>query len=144
MCLRWRLRALKVTGDPNVPSGKISFSLDLTQHVNIAEAVQQDLRPLLYASSSGVNRVEHIHVAVTRVACWYRGRGQINRIPGDWDPEWVSCSLLVYERPRELSGAVAVLLWEDLDDSFRLSKELFPMIQSNANRRDELSCEQLI
>jgi len=135
LCQRWRLRGLKVTGDPNVPNGNISFTVDLTELMNIPEAVERDRRPLIFSSSAGTTRVEHIHTAVNRVASWYRGHGQINRIPGEWEPEWVSCSILVYHEPREYSGAVGVLVWDDLDSSFRHSMELFPMVEINTNRR---------
>ena len=135
LCQRWRLRGLKVTGDPNVPNGNLTFTVDLTEMVSISDAVERDRRPLIFSNSIGTNRVEHIHMAVHRVAAWYRGHGQINSVPGEWDPDWVPCSVLVYNEPRELSGAVGILLWDDFDSFFRHSMELFPMVESNFHRR---------
>jgi hypothetical protein len=51
-----------------------------------------------------------------------RCAGQINRVPGVWDPQWVEAELLVYEPGRvHVLGAPVLfsVLWNDRDVSFR-------------------------
>ena len=124
----WRLHGMKVTGDRNVPNGKVSFCIDLSRSIDIAEAMQHDTRPLVFRSTGGTYRQVFLHSAASRVAGWYRGKGQINKHPDRWAPEWVDCSFMVYSKPCDFTGAVGVLIWDD----FHHGLEIRGMKRSNA------------
>lgn len=124
----WRLRGLKVTGDRNVPNGQVSFCVDLSSSIDIAEAMQRETRPLVFQSAGGAYRQVFISSAASRVAGWYRGKGQINKYPDRWSPEWVDCSFMVYHKPCDFSGAMGVLIWDD----YHHGSEIRSMKRSNA------------
>jgi len=124
----WRLRGLKVTGDRNVPNGQVSFCVDLSSSIDIAEAMQRETRPLVFQSAGGAYRQVFISSAASRVAGWYRGKGQINKYPDRWSPEWVDCSFMVYHKPCNFSGATGVLIWDD----YHHGSEIRSMKRSNA------------
>ena len=90
-----QLFGFKVTGDENVPAGKTSFVIDLSRRFDVDEELQSDSRPVVMFLPSGAvmanlaNRREQI-------STWHKGRGQINRVPGRWLPEWVDVEFVAY------------------------------------------------
>ena len=49
------------------------------------------------------------------IAAWYRGMGQINRIQGVWEPDWVGIDFLVYR-----SGPAGFsVLWDEQGEVIR-------------------------
>ncbi len=89
------LFGFKVTGDENVPAGKTSFVIDLKTEFDIDFELQADSRPVVMFLPTGAvmanlaNRREQI-------STWRKGRGQINRVPGRWLPEWVDVDFVAY------------------------------------------------
>lgn len=45
----------------------------------------------------------------------FRGRGQINRTPGVWQPEWVDADLITYSDSRSMFS----VLWREAGDHWR-------------------------
>ncbi|CAM9514608.1 unnamed protein product, partial [Hapterophycus canaliculatus] len=90
-----QLFGFKVTGDDNVPAGKTSFVIDLTTEFDVEDELRSDSRPLVMFLPTGAvmanlaNRREQI-------SRWRKGRGQINRVPGRWSPEWVDVEFVEY------------------------------------------------
>lgn len=90
-----QLFGFKVTGDENVPAGKTSFVIDLLTRFDVDEELRSDSRPVVMFLSSGAvmanlaNRRE-------QVTAWHKGRGQINRVPGRWLPQWVDVDFVAY------------------------------------------------
>lgn len=55
------------------------------------------------------------------VARVYPAKGQINKIPGVWEPEWVDAFLLVYD-----NGWFS-MLWQDSDRAWRHIMDFTPL-----------------
>ena len=61
-----------------------------------------------------------------RIAAWFRGRGQINRVQGVWEPSWVGIDFLVYDTggleegaPSEHQGPGFSVLWDEQGEVIR-------------------------
>ena len=116
--LRMQLQAYKVTGDRNVPTGKVSFLIDLDRSLDTAEEVARDARPVFVLATrlGGTPVLLDLTQLRPRGVQWYQGRGQINRVPGVWAPKWVNCSMLLYtDAPHPVTGAFATVVWEDAE-----------------------------
>ena len=51
---------------------------------------------------------------------WYQGKGQININQNIWNPEWVDCSILLYNNnDDDNDDKVFSVLWEDEGSHFR-------------------------
>lgn len=105
------LQGLKVTGDRNVPCGKISFCIDLNRVTDFERELELDHRPIAVIS----DRLELMELSVRRsnILTWARGVGQINRFPGRWEPEWITCSCVIYRDPSLVGGVHFSLIWDD-------------------------------
>jgi hypothetical protein len=121
-----QLSALKVTGDPNVPAGHDSFVIDLDQRFDAAEEIERDHR-LLVMFGQDAHAIVAPASRLPLLTAWFRGRGQINRVPGLWDPEWVGCSLWVYCSPLPGTGARCTVVWDDVEDGYRHAMDITPM-----------------
>ena len=100
-----RSQALKLIGDPNVPASKHSFVFDLIQgvyHGQYNPIVHDPFpgshgpRPIVsFEAQQGmpafIDLAERPVVGVFSNAV-----GQINRLPGEWQPEWVAATVVVY------------------------------------------------
>mmetsp|Transcript_41682 Transcript_41682/g.74885 ORF Transcript_41682/g.74885 Transcript_41682/m.74885 type:complete len:442 (-) Transcript_41682:92-1417(-) len=104
-----RLSGTKITGDPNVPALAISFVADIQTQVPVQELLT-DNRPLVAFPQGGPIIVD---LSQRSIAGIYRAKGQINRVPGVWEPEWVGAQLLVYHN-RWFS-----VLWQDIGEQWR-------------------------
>lgn len=104
-----RLSGTKITGDPNVPALAVSFVADIQTQVPVQELLT-DNRPLVAFPQGGPIIVD---LSQRSIAGIYRAKGQINRVPGVWEPEWVGAQLLVYHN-RWFS-----VLWQDIGEQWR-------------------------
>ena len=117
------LRGLKIKGDPNVPGWELSFAIDLTLNYHIDQTIAADNRIVLNFNT--VTQIIDIDTRRVHISKWYRGFGQINRIPGTWQPEFEPCSMIVYNKPLSSSESGGVpnvlfsILWEMPGEDFR-------------------------
>lgn len=91
-----QLFGAKVTGDANVPAGKVSFAVDLEKVCDVDDELEADSRPVILFLPSGAV-MANLSNRRGSIAFWRKGRGQINRVPGRWCPEWVDVDFLVYQ-----------------------------------------------
>jgi hypothetical protein len=96
-----QLIGLKVTGDPNIPAGNVSFVIDLTNELDPQQAVTNDNRHAFWFSDNDFALID-MQEELVSINRWFRGFGQINYDPEVWNPQWVGCSLLLYH-PRDSS-----------------------------------------
>lgn len=90
-----QLFGFKVTGDDNVPAGKTSFVIDLSTEFDVDEELRSDSRPVVTFLPTGAV-MANLANRRQQIACWRNGRGQINRVPGRWSPEWVDVEFVEY------------------------------------------------
>jgi Cyclin D1 binding domain len=104
------LLGLKVSGDPNVPANQLSFCINFRQPYDIQ--AHSD-RPVIIFPPDIEPVILDIRTRQPSLRYVFRGKGQINRDPPIWAPEWVNCSLLVYAQPPPGSDALFSILWDD-------------------------------
>lgn len=127
-----QLHGLKIKGDPNVPAGQISFCININSLVNPQQAVQRDQRIIVsFPPNSREPDFISLEERLDSIASWYRGYGQINRRPSVWNPEWVSCSLILYQNPL-VSGARFTILWDNETEYYRHAMDFIPLPQGSA------------
>lgn len=115
-----RLEGLKVLGDANVPAAQLSFVADLTQSVDIDQALATDTRIIVAFPINADAMIVDMEIRRPLIKAWYRGIGQINRIPGVWDPQWVGGNLIIYEAANNIIGNIKFsILWNDLEYTSR-------------------------
>lgn len=111
------LCGIKVTGDANVPTGELSFVI-MGNSCDVEEKVEADRRPVVLFTSNGAV-MANLSNRRSWITSWRKGRGQINRTPGQWSPEWVDVDFITYQPGgrcafsvvfRQLSEAVRVIL----------------------------------
>ncbi|CAM9631142.1 unnamed protein product [Choristocarpus tenellus] len=90
-----QLSGNKIIGDSNVPAGKLSFVINLDDQYDPVVELENDARPVVSFLSGGA-LIGELSTRLPNIKFWYKGRGQINRVPGVWQPEWVSVDCLVY------------------------------------------------
>ncbi|CBJ32163.1 expressed unknown protein [Ectocarpus siliculosus] len=90
-----QLFGFKVTGDDNVPAGKTSFVIDLSTDFDVDEELRSDSRPVVTFLPTGAV-MANLANRRQQISCWRNGRGQINRVPGRWSPEWVDVEFVEY------------------------------------------------
>ncbi|CAB1103302.1 unnamed protein product [Ectocarpus sp. CCAP 1310/34] len=90
-----QLFGFKVTGDDNVPAGKTSFVIDLSTDFDVDEELRSDSRPVVTFLPTGAV-MANLANRRQQISCWRKGRGQINRVPGRWSPEWVDVEFVEY------------------------------------------------
>ena len=88
------LRGLKIQGDRNVPGWQMSWAVRIMNTVDIQHTLLSDDRPIIQ-SQWIMNKTERLHL----IEYCFEGFGQINRVPGTWDPEWENILYIVYKRP---------------------------------------------
>ncbi|CAM9991222.1 unnamed protein product, partial [Laminaria digitata] len=91
-----QLLGVKVTGDANVPAGKTSFAIDLETQCDVDAELEADRRPVVLFLPSGA-LMANLANRRGQMSFWRKGRGQINRIPGRWSPEWVDVDFVAYK-----------------------------------------------
>lgn len=128
------LRGLKVSGDPNVPAGKLSFIVNLSNVVDIDTEMANDQRFIvIFPHESPSPTLLSLDQRKHNIAFWARGYGQVNRLPAEWKPEWVGCSFIMYKTPLAHGGATFSLVWDDeTDPYFRHAMDFQPLPRGNA------------
>lgn len=112
------LHGLKVTGDPNVPAGELSFVITLHHLLDVNTALAADDRHVFHYID-GQPMVVDLLARRPRIVMWASGKGQINRNPAIWDPECVGCSWLRYDDAALVGGTSFTVLWDDGDKPYR-------------------------
>jgi len=123
-----RLVATKVTGDPNVPAGKVTlFTLDLTPTTGRYRGYEEGPhgnvlpdRPIVAFQEDGMS---YVNMRERDVLARYRAKGQMNYLPGVWDPCWSRGQLLIYEDDLPCFS----MLFEDDGEHFRHMIDYTPM-----------------
>ncbi|PRW57384.1 F-box only 31-B-like [Chlorella sorokiniana] len=137
-----RLQGLKLLGDPNVPALKHSFVADATScRMGPYDRDTDDpfapgpglARPCLAFFQHGTALVD---VEARPVLARFRAVGQINMVPGQWQPDWVPATVLVYAPP--MDGTLTVI-FEDEGEPFRhaIDFEEFPFAAGGFVSHDE-------
>lgn len=116
-----QLQGLKLTGDPNVPAGNLSFCVNVADTCDIDLEIQRDRRPLVLFDALGNVALMEIRSRRASIKSWTKGFGQINRDPSNWAPEWVGCNLIVYDQIE--NGAAFIIMWDDESEAFRHAME---------------------
>ena len=118
----WVLRGLKVTGDRNVPCGEDSVRAHLNEECDVLHeaAFLPDQHFSVFGKAPnetalpteiGLVFVSLRDDRLPYIAKWYKGFGQINMVPGIWEPQQVAVHLLVYrQRP---DGLAFSIMWVD-------------------------------
>jgi len=110
-----RLEGLKVVGDANVPASKLSFVVDSSQQFDPSERLAMDHRLVVAFPPEGAV-IADLMLRKHNITAWYRGMGQINRIQGEWAPEWVGIDFLVYNGSSPTGFSV---LWDEQGEVIR-------------------------
>jgi hypothetical protein len=127
-----QLHGLKVTGDPNVPAGNVSFCINMSVSFNPQHAIEGDRRTIVsFPANSREPDFISLQQRSDNIASWFRGYGQINRKPPVWNPEWVGCSLILYQNPL-LSGARFTILWDNETEYYRHAMDFRELPQGSA------------
>lgn len=105
-----RLVARKVIGDPNVPSGQVSITVDLTPAgVLDAEEAAHPAVPVVEFDPLHGPRVVDLSARAPILSA-HRGWGQINVVPSNWAPSHESGVMLVY------GDGTFAFVWHDPSD----------------------------
>lgn len=125
-----KLEGLKITGDPNVPAGNLTFEV-WAQYPFLGRYDGLEEEELFNGQIIEINRPIVMHAAGQMVlvdleerlvAARYFGRGQINADPSRWSPEWEEVQLLVYDGDLPVFS----ILWSDLGSPYRLMMDFTP------------------
>lgn len=127
-----QLQGLKITGDPNVPAGQLSFCINLLSTIDVPTAFEADPRLMLMFGGNHLF-VTNLRDRQRRIIRWAKGYGQINRYPPLWNPEWVPCDLVFYdslitevpsspERPAQFT-----IVWQDASETYRHAMDFSPL-----------------
>jgi Cyclin D1 binding domain len=111
------IEGLKIIGDPNVPAGQLSFRVDVTELSDFHAWISADARPIVHIDEHGTHQITWIALRQQDIVAAYRGKGQINIVPGRWQPEWVDITFIIY-RTGSTNGAFSVI-WDDVGEQFR-------------------------
>jgi hypothetical protein len=120
--IKGALLGLKVVGDANVPAGHLSFAVE-PQRLDPARMLALDQRLVVAFPASGAV-ITHLAQRSAGIAAWYRGRGQINRVPGQWAPDWVGVDFLVYHSGSTVGFSV---LWDEKGEAIRHIIDFTPL-----------------
>ena len=125
------INGLKVTGDPNVPAAQLSFTVDVTHLKNCYSWVLSDPRPIVLFNENGIVDATMMTDRQNNIFAAYRGKGQINREPETWDPEWVDLTLIIYTDSSGSRGASFSIVWDDVGETYRHLMDFFPFKGEN-------------
>lgn len=126
-----QLQGLKISGDPNVPAGQLSFCIDITNVIDPSVAIEMDLRPVVtFPPDSLRPQILNIKDRLNNMLLWARGYGQINRNPPIWEPEWVGCSYILYSVPLKNNVRFSII-WDDESAYFLHAIDFVHLPQGN-------------
>jgi hypothetical protein len=133
-----QLQGLKITGDRNVPAGEFSFCIDIMNTVELTQPLMQDTRPIIMFPPDRDNPVlTNWQQRMPMMAFWAKGLGQINRVPGVWNPEWVTCGFVLYKMPVGEHRASFSIVWDDENDIFRHAMDFQSLPEGNMCKIDQ-------
>ena len=97
-----------------LPVPAFSFVVNTSQAFTPADRLALDHRLVVAFPPQGAV-IADLSMRRDNVVAWYRGMGQINRIQGVWQPDWVGIDFLVYG-----SGPVGFsVLWDEQGEVIR-------------------------
>ena len=102
-----QLQGFKLTGDPNVHAGKLSFYIDLNRQVNKAE---------IFAEDSGFIHNLALDHDINNITFCASGFGQLNKDQNVWDPHWTGCTFVLYTSLRQHLQRFSII-WDHIDES---------------------------
>ena len=87
-----QLQGLKLTGDPNIKAGRLSFCIDLNNQVNKADVFSEAAG---HIHDLGIDHDFH------NISLCASGFGQLNIDPLVWNPFWSPCTFVLYSSLRQ-------------------------------------------
>lgn len=127
------MEGMKIVGDANVPANEWSFRVDVsTGALDKARALGADMRPVYTLDSHMQPRSRVLSQEARRIHSVYRGKGQINMVPGIWSPQEVGVDVVVL-RPEENEGKGGLwVIWHDVEYTSRHCIELTRLVETKA------------
>jgi hypothetical protein len=121
-----QLQGLKIVGDRNVPANQFSFLVDLTNQIHLQSVFVTDARPIIIFASDDTVTVfsEARRPFIDFIS---QGKGQINRNPPIWEPEWVNCVFVSYRTPVEEKKVHFSIIWENELEPFRHATDFYSL-----------------
>ncbi|GAB5036082.1 Hypothetical protein NocV09_03300630 [Nannochloropsis oceanica] len=128
------MEGIKIVGDANVPANEWSFRVDVsTGPLDKARALGADMRPVYTLDSHMQPRPRILSQEAGRIQSVYRGKGQINMVPGIWSPQEVGVDVVVL-RPEENEGKGGLwVIWHDVEYTSRHCIDLTRLVETKAD-----------
>lgn len=124
------LEGLKLVGDANVPANEWTFRADVTAPpMDRAEALGADTRPIYSLTTRMVPQSWVLAEEAGRIRAVYRGKGQVNMVPGIWEPQEVGVDVTLLRREENGGREGIWLLWHDEGFSSRHCIELTRLME---------------
>ena len=121
-----QLHGLKITGDVYVPSGEVSFCINLDREVDPQTRLIWRHRRIIYYPNAPYRRENFsVEDRLDNIAAWYPGYMQI-AFPGFQNPSWVPCQFIMYRTPLANGGRFNIV-WDDRLES----TEFRPLFQGH-------------
>lgn len=140
---RWE--GVKLSGDPNVPAGRLTFLASAAEPG--PDAVMQVLADVRRVVSFANPDPEEVRLLDRGVGAAHSAFGQINVQPGVWAPQWQHASLLEYRTPGHVRvGGLPVAfsaLWHDADERFQFITDFAPLAPAMLRELGALEWPQL-
>lgn len=131
------IEGLKITGDANVPANEWSFCADVSCPVDLAEALTADTRPVYTLNTHMGPEPFLLSEEAHRIHSVYRGKGQINMVPGIWVPQEVGVDVMVLQ-PEENEGKGGLwVVWHDLEFTSRHCIDLTRLVETELGGESE-------
>lgn len=132
------MEGLKITGDANVPANEWSFRVDVSSGpVDLAEALTADTRPVYTLNTHMGPMPRLLSQEARRIHSVYRGKGQINMVPGIWAPQEVGVDVVVlHPEENEKNGGIWVV-WHDVEHTSRHCIDLTRLVVQEGEQEEE-------
>ena len=123
-----QLHGWKVTGDENVPSGEVSFCINLDREVDARTRLLWWQRRIAYYPSIPYGRENFsVEERQDNIAAWFSGYMQI-ALPGFRQQSWSPCQFILYRTPLA-NGVRFNIVW----DARLSATEFRPLFPGNAS-----------
>eukprot|EP01036_Dinobryon_divergens_P030679 gene30679-39957_t len=121
-----QLHGLKITGDDYVPSGEVSFCINLDREVDPEARLLWRHRRIVYYPNVPYGRENFsVEERLDNIAAWYPGYMQV-AFPGFQHPSWAACQFIMYRNPLANGGRFNII-WDNRLDA----TEFRPLFQGN-------------